>query len=233
MIVDVEKKFAVDIVYNGVTKSLRVEPDERVSALLQKAIATFGITQQPHLLSLFRMDGSVVPEDQSVGHAGLKPGEVLLLRPNAVKGGGAHLRLAVDVMTDTFRVFQQCGRGRRECAVFWTGPVKEDLVDGVEHPVHRSSSAGYQVDDCWLTELWKRLAKTRRSIKVQVHTHPGPAFHSATDDQWPVVSQAGFVSIVIPDFGVGTPSLERAWVGQLQPDGTWLHLGSATDVVIA
>jgi hypothetical protein len=80
----VEKKFVVDIVYNGVTKPLQVEPEERVTALLQKAIATFGITQQPHLLSLFRQDGSVVPENESVERAGLKPGEILLLRPNAV-----------------------------------------------------------------------------------------------------------------------------------------------------
>jgi hypothetical protein len=48
----VERKFAVEIVYNGVTKSLQVEPEEQVTVLLQKAIAAFGITQQPHLLSL-------------------------------------------------------------------------------------------------------------------------------------------------------------------------------------
>ena len=50
----VEKKFFVEIVYNGVTKPLQVQPEEQVTALLQKAIAAFGITQNPHLLSLFR-----------------------------------------------------------------------------------------------------------------------------------------------------------------------------------
>ena len=45
MSISVEKKFEVDVVYNGVTKDVRVEPNEQVTALLQKAIAVFGITQ--------------------------------------------------------------------------------------------------------------------------------------------------------------------------------------------
>ena len=81
------KKFAVEVVYNGIAKTLEVEPEQRVTALLQQAIAVFGITQQPHLLSLYRQDGTLVPENESVEGAGLKPDEVLLLRPNAVKGG--------------------------------------------------------------------------------------------------------------------------------------------------
>jgi hypothetical protein len=233
MIIDVEKKFAVEIVYNGVTKLLQVEPDERVTALLQRAIATFGITQQPHLLSLFRQDGSVVPEDQSIEIAGLKAGEILLLRPNAVRGGGGPLRLARDVMSATFRTLRECGRGECECAVFWTGPAVGDLIDGVEHPLHTRSPFGYEVDNTWLTEFWKRLAASHRSVKVQVHTHPGQAFHSATDDEWPIVSQTGFLSIVIPDFAVSEPSLDTAWVGRLQADGTWWHLASTAEAVAA
>jgi hypothetical protein len=81
-----EKKFAVQVVYNGATKPPQVELEERVTALLQQVIAAFGVTQQPHLLSLFRQDGTLVPENESVERAGVRPDEVLLLRPNAVKG---------------------------------------------------------------------------------------------------------------------------------------------------
>lgn len=232
MTVDVEKKFAVEIVYNGVTKSLHAEPEEQVAALLQKAIAIFGITQNPHLLSFFRQDGTVVPEHESIERAGIKPGEILLLRPNAVKGGGGPLRLKKDIVPTTFRALRECGRGECECAVFWTGPTEGDLIDGFEHPIHKRLPFGYEVDDSWLTDFWKRLAASRRSIKVQVHTHPGQAFHSATDDEWPIVSQVGFVSIVIPDFAAGDPSLERTWVGRLQADGNWRHLASAAEAVI-
>lgn len=80
-------KFEVFIIYNGVTKPLAVEPHEQVQAVLQQAIHLFGITQNPHLLSLFKEDGTAVPEHQSVHDAGIKRGDRLALRPNAVKGG--------------------------------------------------------------------------------------------------------------------------------------------------
>jgi hypothetical protein len=232
MSVIAERKFAVEVVYNGLTKSLQVEPEEQVTALLHKAITTFGITQQPHLLSLFRQDGSVVQENESIERAGLKTGEVLLLRPNAVKGGGEILRLTRDIVRKTFCTLRECGFGECECAVYWTGPLGQDSIDGFEHPAHKRSPSGYDVDDNWLTEFWKHLAASKRSVKAQVHTHPGQAFHSSTDDKWPIVSQAGFVSIVIPDFATGEPSLDRAWVGRLQADGTWRRLGSAGEAVI-
>lgn len=231
MTVLVEKKFAVEIVYNGVTKPFHVESDEQVVVLLKKAIETFGVTQNPHLLSLFRQDGSVVPEHETIEQAGLKPKEVLLLRPNAVKGGGG-LHLAQEIIRTSFRKLRGCGHGECECAVYWTGPASEQLVDEVEHPIHRRSPFGYEVNDTWLTEFWKCLALSKRSVKAQVHTHPGRAFHSASDDQWPIVSQVGFISIVIPDFAKGKETLDGAWVGRLGTDGQWHRLASADEAII-
>src|SRR5260370_3842704 len=117
MSVTVERKFVVDVIYNGITKPLQVQPEEQVPALLQRAIAAFGITQQPHLLSLFRQDGSVIPENGSVESAGLKLGEILLLRPNAVKGGNEPLRVAGELLTPPLRKLRDCRRGH------WGGAV--------------------------------------------------------------------------------------------------------------
>jgi len=232
MTVMVEKKFAVDIVYNGVTKPIEVHPEEQVTALLHKAISSFGITQNAHLLSLYRQDGSLVPEGESVERAGLTRNEVVLLRPNAVKGGGGLLQLARSIVHKTFHTFRECGRGECECVAYWTGPAYASLIDGLEHPVHLRSALGYQVDDGWLTTFWKALGASERSIKAQIHTHPAGAFHSATDDEWPIVSQAGFISIVIPDFALGQPSLENAWIGQLDINGEWQELASMREALI-
>jgi hypothetical protein len=232
MNVTVEKKFVVDVVYNGVTKSLQVNPEERVTALLQTAIALFGVTQNAHLLSLFREDGTVVDEGQSVEQAGLRPGHELLLRPNVVKGGFERLKVAGDVLPATFKFLRDCGRGECECAVYWTGPSTDGAVDDVEHPVHARSALGYEVESSWLTDFWKRLAAAKRSVKAQIHTHPGEAFHSASDDCWPIVSQAGFISIVLPNFAIGPPSLENAWVGVILRDGHWKRLASASEVLV-
>jgi hypothetical protein len=137
-----------------------------------------------------------------------------------------------DVVRKTFHTFRDCGRGECECGVFWTGPAGDKLVDGLEHPIHQRSPFGYEVDDAWLTEFWKHLAASRRSVKAQVHTHPGRAFHSKTDNDWPIVSQPGFISIVIPDFGMGEPSFEKGWVGHLGADGKWMRLRSASEVIV-
>ena len=131
------------------------------------------------------------------------------------------LRVPASLLTSTYRTLQECGRGRNECVVYWTGPVMLlDLADGHDHPDHRRSPGEYEIDTKWLTHYWFRLSKEQRAIRAQIHTHPGLAFHSATDDQFPVVSQPGFISIVIPSFAMGK-ILDDIWVGKLETDGRW------------
>jgi hypothetical protein len=232
MTVDIEKKFEVLIVYNGISKPLRVQLDERVAAVLQGAIAAFGIVQNPHLLALFRENGSELPDGESVERAGLKPGEILLLRPSAVRGGNEPLHLSEGILPATFRTLRDCGLNKYECVAYWTGPVEGASVDGVEHPIHARSPFCYEIESEWLTEFWKQLALSGRRIKAQVHTHPGRAFHSKTDDDWPIVSQSGFLSIVIPFFAAGEESLDNAWIGRLQSDGNWRQIAFAAGALI-
>jgi hypothetical protein len=56
-------------------------------ALLDHAIKAFGISQNPHLLALFNQAGAELQDNQSAEAAGIKPGDRLLLRPSAVRGG--------------------------------------------------------------------------------------------------------------------------------------------------
>jgi len=83
----VEKHHDVLVIYNGLEKPLPYNPESPVRAILEHAIKAFGITQQPHLLSLFTEAGVELNENLSAEKAGVKPGEKLLLRPGAVKGG--------------------------------------------------------------------------------------------------------------------------------------------------
>jgi len=140
------------------------------------------------------------------------------------------LRLPTRIVLETFAAFQECGRGESECVVYWTGPATQDLVDAVEHPLHSRSPYGYELDDGWITSFFGRLAAAERSVKAQIHTHPGRAFHSPTDDAWPIVSQAGFVSVVIPNFAKGEQSLRNAWIGRLEAHGGWRRLTGAGEV---
>lgn len=38
---------------------------------------------------------------------------------------------------------------------------------------------------------------------ARIHSHPGPAFHSPTDDANPAITHIGALSIVVPYFGLG------------------------------
>ena len=124
------------------------------------------------------------------------------------------------VFADTFRQLRECGRGRSECHVVWIGPWSDPaVVTSVVHPTHRAQFGGFAVDDNWLTSFGFALAATRMGIRAQVHTHPDRAFHSATDDAWPVVRTRGFLSLVIPDFASGPVSLARAYLAEIGTDG--------------
>jgi hypothetical protein len=81
------EKLELIIIYNGMTKPLKATLDESLKALLDQAIALFGSLPNPHTLALFTEGGKELPTTGTVNEAGLKPGEKLLLRPSAVRGG--------------------------------------------------------------------------------------------------------------------------------------------------
>jgi hypothetical protein len=116
-------------------------------------------------------------------------------------------------IADTFAIFRDCGGGQRECIVYWLGPINlPDIVDEIIHPHHVAIHSGYEIDDQWLTELGFELAKRQKSVRIQLHTHPQEAFHSATDDHWALVHTPGFLSLVIPDYATGPVTLEDAFL---------------------
>jgi hypothetical protein len=80
--------FVINIIYNGVTKPLRIQPSDTVQAVLQAAIELFPVTEQRHLLALFDASGNeITNESQTAKQAGLKKGSRLVLRQSVVKGG--------------------------------------------------------------------------------------------------------------------------------------------------
>lgn len=80
------RNFTVEVLYDGVKKQFEVRSDEKIQTLLDEAKAAFGALPDQHRLSLFK-DGTALPDSETLKTAGVKPGDVLLLRPNEVKGG--------------------------------------------------------------------------------------------------------------------------------------------------
>jgi len=131
------------------------------------------------------------------------------------------LRADTNLLDETFELLRRCGEHRRECVVYWTGPADGDLADGVQHPDHQANALGYEVDTRWITRFFLELRQERRSAKMQIHTHPGPAGHSETDDRFSLVPAAGFLSLVIPNFAYGPVTLNDAFLAEMSRDGDW------------
>jgi hypothetical protein len=70
-------------------------------------------------------------------------------------------------------------------------------------------------------------------IRVQVHTHPYEAFHSPTDDAFPILHKAGFLSLVIPNFAQGPVGFRDAYLTQILPDGSWKEQPIAAHLVVS
>ena len=134
-------------------------------------------------------------------------------------------KLSRAILASTFDKFRECGSGLHECQIFWIGPWERPLtVSEPVHPRHWSHSSGFDVEGGWLNTFWLELAAKRVGVRVQVHTHPGRAFHSATDDAFPIVHLPGFLSLVIPNFGLGPVTFEGAYLAELTEGGQWRNV---------
>jgi hypothetical protein len=131
-------------------------------------------------------------------------------------------RLPRRMIDETFAIFRSCGAGKRECQLYWVSSWDDQMtLSQVVHPKHKSSYAGLSLDDAWISSFWLDLADRGLGVRAQVHTHPGAAFHSKTDDDFPLIHEAGFLSLVIPDFALGAVGFDRTYLTEIQPDGTW------------
>ena len=131
-------------------------------------------------------------------------------------------QLSHHLLKETFAHFRQCGQGMRECQVLWLSPWSApDTITKAVHSEHDAKYCGIDVDHQWLHQFWQVLAREKCGVRVQVHTHPHDAFHSETDDAFPFIHTAGFLSLVIPDFAQGPMGFDRTFLAELQKDGQW------------
>lgn len=126
------------------------------------------------------------------------------------------------LLEETFGYLRDCGCGRRECQSLWLSSWEvPETITRVVHPKHRAHAGGYVVDDAWLNMFWMELGALNMGVRVQIHTHPNEAFHSMSDDAFPIIHRVGFLSLVIPNFAIGPVGFNDAYLTEIQGDGSW------------
>ncbi len=129
------------------------------------------------------------------------------------------------VLEESFQHLRDCGTGCNECVLYWCAAIDQPgVVAQVVHPAHRGWPTGYTVDSAWVTGFFLKLRRTGQTVRVQVHTHPGSAGHSQTDDQFSLVPAPGFLSLVIPRYATGPVGLKDSFLARMQADGTWMQV---------
>jgi hypothetical protein len=131
-------------------------------------------------------------------------------------------KVPFNILVRTFDYFRLCGRGESECQVLWTSAWQTpQAITNVVHPIHIADADSFVVDSDWLNALWVRLADTDQGIRVQVHTHQKRAFHSPSDDAFPIIHTPGFLSLVIPNFAMGSVDFNKAYLTEITTGGSW------------
>jgi proteasome lid subunit RPN8/RPN11 len=121
--------------------------------------------------------------------------------------------------------------GRQECILLWLGRREQGLqrINEVYKPLQEADRDYFEIPRQGMAVLMSRLRTQGLYVVSQVHTHPGPAFHSPADDKWAIVRHAGALSIVLPFFAESTTVenfLQEAAVFQLDSCNRWNEVTS-------
>lgn len=143
------------------------------------------------------------------------------------------LHLSRRMLEESFAIFRTCGANCRECQVYWISDWSNpSILTEVVHPRHRAGMYGLAIDDRWIGSFWDDLARRDMGVRVQIHTHPFEAFHSETDDAFPLLFDVGFLSLVIPNFAQGPVGFQDAYLTEIQSDGRWAQVPVASRIIV-
>ncbi len=140
---------------------------------------------------------------------------------------------------ETLLVLRRAGRLGSEAFVVWGGVVESGTVrftsciTPVQHPAATPRGLLVSVTGKALFDVNQALYRRGELLAGQIHSHPTDAFHSSTDDHFPLATTLGALSIVVPDFARdGTGSLPRWAFYRLAGTGLWNSLSEDETVEV-
>lgn len=144
----------------------------------------------------------------------------------------------LELVDQTLEPLQEAGRHGYEAFVLWGGRFVDD--GGFEfvsaYFPEQTTSRGedgllVHVDGEVLFRVNRAFYERGLVLGGQVHSHPTDAYHSETDDAYPLVTLIGALSGVVPDFGDGGRERVTDWAWyRLVAVGEWAVLDDETRI---
>jgi hypothetical protein len=122
---------------------------------------------------------------------------------------------------------RQVGRAGSEGLALWVGRQEGDLFRVFEtvipRQIHHNTADGVCVivEGDALHRLNVRLFRERLTLLGQIHSHPGRAYHSSTDDAFAIATTVGCLSLVVPDFARAPFAISRCATYRLDAAARW------------
>lgn len=139
------------------------------------------------------------------------------------------VRVRLPELVSAYKHFRAMGQRKLEGVALWVGKFNGNDFDvtGTVIPKQRgiSSDTGllYVVGEAELRRLNVWLYENQLRLVAQLHSHPGRAYHSETDDDYPIMTTLGGFSLVVPDFAAGLPLLSNCAIFRLTTN-SWEEL---------
>ncbi|MBI2270277.1 MAG: Mov34/MPN/PAD-1 family protein [Bacteroidetes bacterium] len=129
-----------------------------------------------------------------------------------------------------YKHMREAGKHQLEGVALFSGKENENIfriektIVPEQHAMSLEDGLLYSVsgDELHRINVW--LYENKMSLIAQIHSHPTRAYHSATDDAYPIVATVGGVSIVVPDFAFGEADINCCAVYRLHPEKGWIEL---------
>jgi hypothetical protein len=138
------------------------------------------------------------------------------------------LHIPQNVLNETLKYLRAHGNEGKECIVFWSGRLlsqNKGCITFCIYPNQQASAIGAEVNLLESAKIHLLLYKRQEFLFAQVHTHPGEAFHSFTDNYYPLTDKPGFFSIVVPYYcATGLKNLSKCAVYEYKGEGAWRKL---------
>lgn len=134
------------------------------------------------------------------------------------------------LLQHTIEHLRKVGEQRFEGITLWAGMPKNnnfyvtDSIAPTQKLLRIKGHTCVTVENEELHRLNVWLYQNKKLLIAQIHSHPGEAYHSDTDDQFPIVTAIGSISVVVPNFARNSNNLNNCALYRLDNFGRWNEL---------